>query len=236
MKSVTKGEYKIRGDYHKKLDKNWSYYPTYLAKKRFIFNFLFRKPIDSKILDIGCGEGVFINELISHGFKKVEGIDLNYSSKLVRKGDILMANFPSKSFDFILLLDVIEHLNFLEQSKILKEIYRILKDNGELVISIPNLAHFYSRLTFLLKGKLSRTARIDKHPGDRPIKEYIDILKESGFKIIKRKGFFPTYPILYNIIILFPSKSIWLYNFLNKIIAYPNFCFLNIFVVKKYEM
>jgi 2-polyprenyl-3-methyl-5-hydroxy-6-metoxy-1,4-benzoquinol methylase len=232
MKSKT-GEYQERGDYHKKLDSHWSYYPTYLAKKKFIFNIIKKESKDSKILDMGCGEGVFVEEISSLGFKNVSGIDLNYSSKLIIKGDILKTQFPDKSFDTILFLDVIEHLSFQEQEIALKEIKRILKDEGKIIISIPNLAHFYSRVSFLLKGSLKRTANIKKHPGDRPIKEYIELLRTAGFIIKKRKGFFPTYPILYNIIILFPNKTLWLYNFLNRIAAYPNFCFLNIFICNK---
>jgi len=236
MKYITTGEYRERGNYHEKLDKNWSYYPTYLAKKKFVLDSLSKKSTSAKILDIGSGEGIFVNELTSRGFKRVEGIDSNYSSELVRKGDILKTSFPSMEFDIILLLDVIEHLNFSDQENILKEIHRIMKDDGELIISIPNLAHFYSRLSFLVKGKLGRTARIEKHPGDRPIKEYIKMLEKFGYRIIKRKGFFPTYPIFYNLIVLFPSKTVWLYNIINKFFAYPNFCFLNIFIIRKNEM
>ncbi len=227
------GEYKKRGDYHKKLDPHWSYYPTYLAKKKFVFNLLKKESKNSQILDMGCGEGVFVEELVSQGFKNVLGIDLNYSSELVKKENILETSFSPKQFDIILLLDVIEHMSFREQEKALKEIKRILKNDGKLIISIPNLAHFYSRISFLLKGSLKRTANIKKHPGDRPIGEYLQLLDNVGFQIKKIKGLFPTYPFLYNIIITFPAKTLWLYNFLNKTVAFPNFCFLNIFVCNK---
>lgn len=227
-----KEEYQKRGDYHQKLDPQWSYYPTYLAKKKFVLDILEKEPKKSKILDMGCGEGVFIKELISRGYKNVEGIDLNYSSELVKRENILATSFPQKYFDIILLLDVIEHLSFWEQEKALKEIKRILKDEGKLIISIPNLAHFYSRISFLLKGSFKRTANLKKHPGDRPIKEYIDLL-EKDFQIKKRRGFFPTYPLFYQIIIHFPAKTLWLYRLLNKIAAYSNFCFLNIFICQK---
>lgn len=230
---IKNGEYKKRGEYHKELDPHWSYYPTYLAKKKFVLNILEKEPKDSKILDIGCGEGVFIEELVSRGFKNIKGIDLNYSSGLVKRGNILATSFLEKHFDVILLLDVIEHLAFEDQERALREIKRILKDDGKLIISIPNLAHFYSRTSFLLKGSLKRTADIKKHPGDRPIKEYLQLLENAGFQIKKRKGFFPTYPFLYNIIIIFPVQTLWLYNFLNKIAAYPNFCFLNILICNK---
>jgi len=48
-----------------------------------------------------------------------------------------------------------------------------------------------------------------------------------------RKGLFPTYPIFYNAVIFFPKKTLGLYNFMNKVAAYPNFCFTNIFILRK---
>lgn len=225
--------YEDRGDYHENLDPSWSYYPTYLAKKKFVLWLLGQRPKDSDILDMGCGEGVFVKELSSFGFQRVIGMDLNYESEFVKRGDILNTGFMDKRFDIILLLDVIEHLSFEEQEKVLHEIKRLLRDGGIAILSIPNLAHLYSRLKFLFKGELKRTANIKKHPGDRPISEYIKLIKDSGFEISSRKGLFPTYPIFYNAVIFFPKKTFGLYNFMNKVAAYPNFCFTNIFILRK---
>jgi len=52
---------------------------------------------------MGCGEGVFVEELVSQGFKNVLGIDLNYSSELVKKENIIETSFSQKQFDIILL-------------------------------------------------------------------------------------------------------------------------------------
>lgn len=228
-----KDEYEERGDYHGDLDPNWTYYPTYLAKKKFILRKLEKKSKDMKILDMGCGEGIFVKELKSRGFLNVWGIDLNYESNVVKRGDILETGFGDKEFDVVLLLDVIEHLSFEEQEKVLVEIKRIIKDGGEVIFSIPNLAHLYSRLKFLFKGSLKRTANIKKHPGDRPIGEYIKIIECAGFEIISRKGLFPTYPFFFNVILASPRRTLWLYNIFNKVAAYPNFCFANIIICKK---
>ena len=47
-----------------------------------------------------------------------------------------------------------------------------LQPGGELFVSVPNLAHLQSRVQFLLRGRLIRTASEFKHPGDRPAAEY----------------------------------------------------------------
>jgi len=231
MHAKTSGEYAERGEYHRYLDPNWSYYPTYLAKMKFVRKYLQKVPKRSKILDVGCGEGVLVEELLKEGWGII-GLDMNYSSDTVIKGDITKIPFPDKHFDVVLSLDVIEHLHFSDQEKALLEIYRVLRDESTFITSIPNLAHLYSRISFLLKGELSRTSNIKKHPGDRPIKEYLRLLEECGFKVVERKGLFPTFPIIFQIIQTLPSKTLWLYK-LNNLFAYPNWCLLNILICKK---
>lgn len=228
---IREGEYAERGDYHKKLDKNWPYYSIYLLKIDFVDKFLFNFPKNKKILDIGCGEGVLVEDLRKKGYDII-GLDLNYESDFVIKGDITNTNFKTNYFDLILCLDVIEHLNFDEQERAFKEIHRILKPGGVLLSAIPNLAHLASRISFLLTGKLLRTSTIERHKGDRPIKEYINLI-EKYFIIIKRKGIFPTFPISSILTLKFPSKVVFLHKFLNRFFAYPNWCFLNVFICKK---
>jgi len=226
------GEYADRGEYHRSLDPGWSYYPTYLAKMKFVRDYLGKVPRTSKILDLGCGEGVLVEEFSRLGYDIV-GLDRNYSSSFVLPGDITAMPFSDGNFDVVLCLDVIEHLNYESQEVAISEMRRVLKDDGVVVLTIPNLAHFYSRLNFLLRGQLDRTASIKKHPGDRPIKEYLQLIKKEGFRVVKRKGLFPTFPLVYQIIQGWPSRTIWLYSFINRLFPYANFCFLNIIVAKK---
>lgn len=224
-------EYAKRGDYHKELDKNWPYYPIYITKLDFVNKYLRDFPKDKIILDMGCGEGILVEQYRNKGYN-ITGMDLYYSSEFVIKGDITDTKLDSDSYDLILCLDVIEHLNFEEQEKALKEIHRILKNDGILLAAIPNLAHFASRLSFLLTGRLFRTSKIERHKGDRPIDEYIDLIK-NYFTIVKRKGIFPTFPISAIVTYKFPSKAIPLHRVLNKLFARPNWCFLNIFICSK---
>ncbi|MBC8500870.1 MAG: class I SAM-dependent methyltransferase [Nanoarchaeota archaeon] len=231
-KKVVKGEYAQKGEYHKHLDKNWKFYSIYVEKMVFIKKYISRIPKNKKIIDLGCGEGVLVEEFKKKGYDIV-GLDYNYSSKNVIRGDITKMRFKSDSFDLVMALDVIEHFNFEEQDLAVKEIKRIVKKNGIILISVPNLAHFASRISFLFLGKLLRTSTIDRHKGDRPINEYLDLLKEKGLKVLMRKGLFPTYPISSFLTFFFPSKVVFLHKFLNKFLAYPNWCLLNIIELKK---
>lgn len=220
------GEYKQKGDYHLKLDKNWPYYPIYILKREWVEKQLSK--LNGKIVDLGCGEGVLINQYRKQGYE-IEGIDLNYSSKEVKKGDIANLPYKDSSVDVCLLLDVLEHLSFNQQEKALKEVKRVLKKGGTLLIAVPNLAHFASRLTFLFLGKLLRTSGIDRHPGDRPIEEYLKLLNKD-FKIIERRGIFPTFPLISFLTLKIPSKVIWLHRIYSRV--WPDWCLENLIVCK----
>ncbi len=232
-KKTVAGEYEIRGDYHKELSPDWSYYPLYLSKKKFVLDYLSKGPGDRSILDIGCGEGVFVEELLGRGFLRVRGVDNNYSSDIVAKGDILSLPFDDEQFDVVLLLDVIEHVSVELQAQALKEVFRVVRNKGTLIASIPNLSHLASRVRFLLKGNFVRTSSVDKHPGDRPIKEFLGLLRAAGFHVQERKGFFPTIPVLYKLVQKYPSRFMWLYKLSNLLFPFRNLCFLNLVVCRK---
>lgn len=101
-----------------------------------VINFLNSFSANSKILDIGCGNGKYLNyrnDLI------MKGIDI--SIKLVeickKKGfDVIKASmtdipFEDNSFDGVICVASYHHLdNDMDRQKTLNEIYRILKNNG----------------------------------------------------------------------------------------------------------
>jgi SAM-dependent methyltransferase len=226
------GEYEVKGDYHKNIDKNWRYYPVYHYKMKYIDSFLSGIPKTAKILDMGCGEGHLVEKYRKSGYDII-GLDLNYSSDSVKKGDIRHTPFETDEFDVILCLDVLEHLNFSDQDLALKEIHRILNKEGIALLALPNLAHFISRISFLLSGNLIRTSSIDRHPGDRPIQEFITLIKKNNFIINKRVGIFPTFVVSSVLTWYFPHRVIWLHGIINTLFAYPGWCFLNLIQCKK---
>ena len=165
------GEYAERGDYHRAPDASWDYLPTYLAKLARVRGWLDALPAGTRVLDAGCGEGVLVEEFA--GRLAIEGVDPNYASAHVQRGIAAGAAVRGRPFDRALCLDVLEHLAYEEQPRALRELHRVLTPDGELLVSVPNLAHLQSRVHFLLTGRLIRTASEVKHPGDRPIAEYL---------------------------------------------------------------
>lgn len=94
------------------------------------------------ILDIGCGTGAMAKDLQQYG--NVIGCDLRHTaleycrkrslSELVQ-GDITNLPFQDHSFDLIVALDILEHVP--DDAAALKELRRVLKPNGRLVVTVP---------------------------------------------------------------------------------------------------
>ncbi len=225
------GEYAHRGDYHVHPEKDWPYLPVYLEKMAMARRFLDSCSPQDIIYDMGCGEGVLVNEYRQKGYQ-ITGLDLNYLSEFIVQGDFLNSGLADASVDVILCLDVIEHLFFPQQERALAEFARMLKPGGRALVTVPNLAHLASRVAFFFSGRLVRTSSIERHPGDRPVGEYIRLI-EKHFRIRQRKGFFPTFPVISMFTVIMPSSVIWMHRLYNRLLAYPNWCFLNAFVLEK---
>ena len=225
------GEYLERGDYHRTLSPDWEFYPTYLAKLERVRAYLRALPSGTRVLDAGCGEGVIVEEF--RGTLAIEGVDPHYGSQFVRQASLLALPYGDATFDRALCLDVLEHLSFDEQPRALAELHRVLARGGELYVSIPNLAHLQSRVHFLLTGRLIRTASVVKHPGDRPIGEYLDLAARAGFVVVDRRGIFPTVPVLTRLIRRHPARLRWLHRLLTLSLPIPGWCFLNLVRFRK---
>jgi SAM-dependent methyltransferase len=228
---VRSGEYAARGDYHRALDPAWEFYPTYLAKLRAVRRYLDALPAKARVLDAGCGEGVIVEEYARR--LAITGVDANYSSDHVTQGSLGALPFPDGSFDYALCLDVLEHLSFEEQPRALAELHRVLKPGGELFVSIPNLAHLQSRIQFLLRGRLIRTASEFKHPGDRPVFEYLRLAERAGFTLVRRQGIFPTIPVVTHFIRRHPRALLPLHRALTLLLPIPGWCFLNLLTFRR---
>jgi len=90
-------------------------------------------PIKLKILDLGCGDGWLVKELNKHNFIEAMGIDPNLKEEAKDLLRISTHAFPDNYFDYIVAIEVIEHL----EPKMYEEIRRILKPNGKLIVTSP---------------------------------------------------------------------------------------------------
>jgi ubiquinone/menaquinone biosynthesis C-methylase UbiE len=227
-------QYETAGDYHRNLDLNWSYAPTYLQKMAIVRKFLESQPPEVSILDVACGEGVLVEEFRSKG-RNIQGIDLNYESEFVKKGNVCSLPYPDASMNTVLFLDALEHLTFVDQSKALREIYRVLHPQGTLFLTVPNLAHFNSRIQFLFRGRLDRTDAETDHLGERPIWENLQLLEQHQFKIVEYSGLTFTLPIIYSRLIRRnPAKFRWLHDALEPFArSLPSLAMFNYFICHK---
>jgi SAM-dependent methyltransferase len=228
---VRRGEYAVRGDYHRVPDPSWDYYPTYLAKLKLVRAWLDRLPPNTRVLDAGCGEGILVDEYAPK--IRIEGIDPNYSSERVRAGSLTSLPYADATFDRALCLDVLEHLTLDAQPRALAELARVLRPGGEILVSVPNLAHLQSRVHFLLTGRLIRTASESKHPGDRPAEEYVRLAEGVGLLLVGRRGIFPTVPVLTRLIRRHPQTLLPLHRWLTRLLPVPGWCFLNLLTFRK---
>lgn len=109
-----------------------------------------------KILDIGCGAGGVYAPGLLRSARHVAGIDLApLALRHARAKGIAAAAadlqqrlpFADASFDGILANEVLEHL--FAPHEAVREMARLLKPNGVVVLSVPNIAHFPNRLRML---------------------------------------------------------------------------------------
>ena len=94
---------------------------------------------DFLVLDCGCGYGAFYN--LTKDFNTIYlDISLNLLKKFKIKerkvcGNILNLPFKDNTFDLVLCINVLEHVDYL---KSLNEICRVLKNNGHLIVVVVN--------------------------------------------------------------------------------------------------
>ena len=124
-----------------------------------INNSNFKKP---RILDLGAGQGALSLRLHDSGYD-VKAVDFNiHDFKLKNKIDFIQVDFDDKSqvddfilknlnaFDIIIGIEVIEHIH--NPWEYIGMMSKMLKKNGIVIVSTPNISSWHSRLRFLVDG------------------------------------------------------------------------------------
>lgn len=154
-----------------------------------------------RILDVGCGVGKTGQILREKGFEEIFGVEINMKAGQQAKsfyqevviGDIEKDVLPFSRgfFDCILYGDVLEHL--VDPWKVLRSHREILKDDGIIICSIPNIRYYKVLKPLILDG---RWEYVDLGILDRThlrfftLKTIEDMFRETGFeirKLIKKK-------------------------------------------------
>lgn len=179
----------------------------YGQKSRYIKNYYkIKRELNKRdlILDIGANPPYFLASLKRIGYN-IEGLDINpnFDSELIKeekltikKCDIEKERFPYKDnyFDKIILSEVFEHL-YVNPIHCMKEIRRILKKGGKLILTAPNGYSIKRIFNFLMGKGLSENPYREfnlfnqlgyrGHIREYSAKEMINFLENTGFFIIK---------------------------------------------------
>ena len=165
-------------------------------------------PPGIKILDFGAGEGALSARLCDMGFE-VTAVDIDQENFKCLQAPFFCVNFDQPQeiaefvlqhegeFDVVLGIEVIEHIQ--DQWQYVRQLMRMVKIGGLVIITTPNTASWLSRLTFFFTGRFHQFGDDDLLYGHiNPISpwELELILSNSGASNV---SVFPagTLPIIY---------------------------------------
>jgi len=183
------------------------YFSYILDKKRY-------KGKKFKILDIGTSPFTFIyNKYFDAQIYSIDLTDLykrrcELNNIIFKKCNILTEDipFPDNEFDIVMFTEVFEHLIGPPQL-IFGRIRKVLKNNGILVFSTPNIASYYNLIMLLLGKSILTPLNLlfkEETPGNWiahgyghwrkfTMRELIDLLSECQFEVIKYKHIIKPY-------------------------------------------
>ena len=156
-------------------------------------------PARSRVLDVGCGDGTLINELIKEKSIDARGIELEKINvkECISKGlwviegdaETELSQFPNKAFDFVILSQTLQA--FYQPETVLDQLLRI---GNKVIISIPNFGYWQIRAKLLFFGKMPLTKSLPYTWYNTPnlhmcsIKDFYHFCENKKIKIDKVIG------------------------------------------------
>ncbi len=151
---------------------------------------------NSRVLDVGCGDGELMSFLYKNITKDVRGIEISKQNvqKCISKGLTViegdaekdLIQFPDSSFDIVILGQTLQA--FLNPEKVLNELLRVGK---QAIVTLPNFGHWKVRLNLLFKGTMPVTKSLPYQWHNTPnlhmctIKDFSDFCANKKIKFIK---------------------------------------------------
>ncbi len=156
-------------------------------------------PNDTRVLDVGCGDGALMDFLVKEKNIEVRGLELNQNNvqECIYKGlPVIQGNaetelyqFPKQSFDYVVLSQTLQA--FYQPDKVLKELLRIGKS---VIVSIPNFGYWKVRTSLLFFGKMPVTKTLPNTWFNTPnlhmctIKDLFNYCEDQNIEIKKVIG------------------------------------------------
>ena len=154
---------------------------------------------NTRVLDVGCGDGSLMNLLVKEKNIEVRGLELEKQNvqECIYKGlPVIQGNaetelyqFPNQSFDYVVLSQTLQA--FYSPDKVLRELLRIGKS---VIVSIPNFGYWKVRTSLLFFGKMPMTKTLPNSWYNTPnlhmctIKDLFNYCDEQNIKIKKVIG------------------------------------------------
>ena len=151
------------------------------------------------ILDIGCGDGMLMEQLQKNLNAKTHGIELDreLASKAIAKGfnvihgdaEIDLAQYSNHSFDYVILSQTLQAM--MRPKDILSELLRI---GSKAIVSFPNFGHWKIRFQLLISGRMPVTESLPYTWYDTPnihfftIKDFLNLCNKMNIVVEKSIG------------------------------------------------
>ena len=151
---------------------------------------------NSKILDVGCGNGELMKYILENISKNIRGLEISKKNiqSCIEKGltviegnaEVDLGQFPDKSFNYVILSQTLQA--FLNPEKVL---YELLRVGRKAIVTIPNFGHWKVRIDLLFKGTMPVTENLPNEWYNTPnlhmctIKDFFIFCKKRELKITK---------------------------------------------------
>ena len=149
---------------------------------------------DTRVLDVGCGDGSLLDYLVH--FKRVDGRGIELSqagvnacvsqglSVIQGDADTDLKDYPSDAFDYVILSQTLQAV--FDPRGVLSELVRI---GRRAIVSFPNFGVWHIRLRLLWDGKMPRTDALESAWYETPnihlctISDFTDLCRDIGIVI-----------------------------------------------------
>tara|TARA_B110000259_G_scaffold172696_1_gene205351 strand:- start:42 stop:638 length:597 start_codon:yes stop_codon:yes gene_type:complete len=155
---------------------------------------------NTRVLDVGCGDGTLMEFLRNNKEIDVRGIEIskNNVQKCIGKGLTViegdaekdLSQFPDESFDFVILSQTLQA--FLNPEEVISELLRVGK---KAIVTIPNFGYWKVRLHLLVKGTMPVTRTLPDEWYNTPnlhmctIQDFFIFCKNRKIKLDKSIAF-----------------------------------------------
>ena len=151
----------------------------------------------SRVLDLGCGDGEFLEFLRDHRQVRGMGLEIDhaYITAAIARGinvieqdmDKGLANFPDQSFDTVVMALALQAVHYPD--RVLEEMLRIGRES---IVTFPNFGHWRCRLHLGLGGRMPRSSFMPHTWYNTPnihyctVSDFEALCLEKGIRIIAR--------------------------------------------------